>query len=322
MNITHKNSLKSDIILHHYPQSPVAEKVRVVLGIKNLEWRSVNIPRLPPKPNLVELTGGYRLTPVMQIGADMYCDSPCIIRAIDQLYPTARFIGDAYKGLVWGMGRWSDSILFKSSIAVVLGDAGLDLPDDFANDRIPLYFGNTTTIHDLIRDLTHNRMQLASQLHWVENQLTYGNPYLNGAYPGLMDDLCYYPVWFLRGRLSDAETYLNEFPKIVDWENRIQKIGHGEYTDMQSLSALDVARKASPIKTKSDLMSLKKLGLNTGDPVSLYSESPEAHVATGTLGHIDENTISIHRQSERCGLVAVHFPLFSYRLIKHKKSKI
>ena len=28
-----------------------------------------------PKPNLTALTGGYRKTPVLQIGADIYCNS-------------------------------------------------------------------------------------------------------------------------------------------------------------------------------------------------------------------------------------------------------
>lgn len=72
----------SEIIFHAYPQSPVAEKVRVAFGIKGLAWRSVEIPRLPPKPMLTALTGGYRRTPVMQIGADIYCDSQCIIREL------------------------------------------------------------------------------------------------------------------------------------------------------------------------------------------------------------------------------------------------
>ena len=73
----------TELILHHYPQSPVSEKVRVVLGLKGLSWRSVEIPRLPPKPDLMPLTGGYRMTPVMQLGADVYCDSQCIIREIE-----------------------------------------------------------------------------------------------------------------------------------------------------------------------------------------------------------------------------------------------
>lgn len=81
----------SEIILHNYPQSPVAEKARVAFGIKGLSWRNVEIPRLPPKPFLTALTGGYRRTPVVQIGADIYCDSQCIIRELDRRYPSPGF---------------------------------------------------------------------------------------------------------------------------------------------------------------------------------------------------------------------------------------
>jgi hypothetical protein len=52
-----------DIIFHSYSQSPVAEKVRVGFGIKQLKWYSVEIPRLPPKPMLTKLTGGVSSNP-------------------------------------------------------------------------------------------------------------------------------------------------------------------------------------------------------------------------------------------------------------------
>ena len=45
-----------DIILHHYPRSPYAEKVRVALGLKGLAYHSVLIPPWMPKPDLVKLT--------------------------------------------------------------------------------------------------------------------------------------------------------------------------------------------------------------------------------------------------------------------------
>ncbi len=89
----------SEVILHHYPQSPVSEKVRVVLGIKGLTWASVEIPRLPPKPDLMPLTGGFRLTPVMQIGADVYCDSQSIIRALERRFPNPTLFAGGNKGL-------------------------------------------------------------------------------------------------------------------------------------------------------------------------------------------------------------------------------
>ena len=62
------------ILLHQYDSSPFSEKVRVCLGIKRLAWGAVEQPVIMPKPELVPLTGGYRRIPVMQIGADVYCE--------------------------------------------------------------------------------------------------------------------------------------------------------------------------------------------------------------------------------------------------------
>ena len=117
-----------EVILHHYPQSPVSEKVRVVLGIKGLDWRSVIIPRLPPKPELVPLTGGYRLTPVMQVGADIYCDSQCIIGELERRYPEPSLFPGGAAGMAWGVSRWTDGPLFTTTIALVFADAGDAIP--------------------------------------------------------------------------------------------------------------------------------------------------------------------------------------------------
>jgi len=111
----------NDVILHNYPQSPVAEKVRVAFGIKGINWRNVEIPRLPPKPMLTPLTGGYRRTPVMQIGADIYCDSQCIIRELERRFPSPSFMPTTDAGLLWCLSRWTDGALFELAVKIVLG---------------------------------------------------------------------------------------------------------------------------------------------------------------------------------------------------------
>ena len=80
----------TDMILHHYETSPYAEKVRLGLGLKGLAWASVEIPVIMPKPDLTALTGGYRKTPVLQIGADLYCDSQLIMRELERRHPSPR----------------------------------------------------------------------------------------------------------------------------------------------------------------------------------------------------------------------------------------
>jgi len=130
----------NDIILHHYPQSPVSEKVRVALGIKGLAWRSVEIPRVPPKPDVMPLTGGYRRTPIVQIGADIYCDSQCILRELERRHPEPTFYPGGAEGLPWGIGRWTDG-LFDVAVRLSLGANADQLPEAFAKDRVRLFLG-------------------------------------------------------------------------------------------------------------------------------------------------------------------------------------
>ena len=131
----------ADIILHHYPQSPVSEKVRVTLGMKKAVWRSVEIPRLPPKPDLMPLTGGYRRTPVLQVGADIYCDSQCIIRELERRVPNPTLYPNGAAGLPWALSRWTDGALFTMVVSVVMGAQAGELPEAFAADRGRLYLG-------------------------------------------------------------------------------------------------------------------------------------------------------------------------------------
>jgi glutathione S-transferase len=65
---------ESALILHQYDISPFSEKVRVVLGIKKLAWYACSQPLILPKPEVFALTGGYRRIPVLQLGANIYCD--------------------------------------------------------------------------------------------------------------------------------------------------------------------------------------------------------------------------------------------------------
>jgi glutathione S-transferase len=77
----------AEVVLHHYPLSPFSEKIRRVLAYKEIPWRAVEQPIMAPKPDLTPLTGGYRRIPVLQIGADIYCDTALMVRVLERLYP-------------------------------------------------------------------------------------------------------------------------------------------------------------------------------------------------------------------------------------------
>ena len=88
------------LILHHYASSPFAEKARLALGLKGLAWGSVEVAAQPPRPLLDALTGGYRRIPVLQVGADIYCDTNIILPAMERLNPESTLYPDAPPALV------------------------------------------------------------------------------------------------------------------------------------------------------------------------------------------------------------------------------
>jgi glutathione S-transferase len=301
-----------DILLHHYPQSPVSEKVRVVLGMKGLDWGSVEIPRLPPKPDLMPLTGGYRLTPVMQIGADVYCDSQCIIREIECRHPEPTlFPGNAH-GLAWGVSRWTDGPFFKALIGVVLADSADAAPPGFLADRGPLYFGAGFDIAGLKDTMAGALVQLRAQFGWIDARLADGRDFMLGARPGLPDAQCYYLVWFLRGRYSGAEAFLAGFRHLAAWEERIAAMGHGRPVEVGPGEALDIAREAAPA-TPERADPGDPQGLAPGDTVAVAPEGVDGVPAVeGKIIALGPDEIAILRTDGRVGEVAVHFPRVGY----------
>lgn len=302
-----------DVILHHYWQSPVAEKVRKVLGIKGLDWYSVEIPRIPPKPELMPLTGGYRRTPVMQIGADIYCDSECIIRELQHRYPEPTLYPGGADGMVWGISQWTSQTLFADAVAVVLGHQVDSLPADFAADRIRLYFGPDATPHAIASELTQRLAQIRAQLGWMDQRLL-GRDYMLGDTPGLPDALAWYLVWFIRGRYSEGQTFLKEFAGIQAWEKRVDAIGVGQHQALSAQQALMIAQEATtttPVKSDS----LDPQGLTPGLTVDIVPIGDGSDpLVRGEVISVDRETISIGRHDSLVNDVVVHFPRVGYSI--------
>lgn len=304
----------NEIILHNYPQSPVAEKARVALGIKGLSWRSVEIPRLPPKPMLAKLTGGYRRTPVMQIGADIYCDTQCILRELERRHPSPTFFPGQDAGLMWCLSRWTDGGLFDLTVKVVLGSAGDALPADFAEDRGRLYLGQDWAegLKAANANLPHLVAQIRAPLSWLDNQVSDGRKYLLGSDPAAIDAQMYYIVWFLRGRWDQGPVFLSQFAHLTEWETRVRALGHGQMTDMSPQDAITRAAECAPSAGR-DIATSDPQGLSAGMAVVISPDvdGGEQPVA-GTIRSADHETIVIDRTEPDVGDVCVHFPRAGY----------
>lgn len=306
----------AEIILHNYPQSPVAEKVRVALGIKDLDWRDVEIPRLPPKPMLTALTGGYRRTPVMQIGADIYCDSQCILRELERRVPDPTYLPTADAGLMWCLSRWTDGVLFDLGVKLVLGSAGDALPKDFAEDRGRLYLGEKWAegLKTANAELPHLVAQMRAPLSWLDDQLADGRDFLLGPTPGAIDAQMYHVIWFIRGRWDGGPAMLSEFSNLVRWEDNVRAIGHGTSRAMSAEEAITRAR---------DNVTISNTGVAPHDPQGLevgmsVSIGPDVdggeQPVSGSLRYANADTVGIDRTADDVGSVCVHFPRSGYRI--------
>lgn len=305
-----------ELIFHAYPQSPVAEKVRVVFGIKGLDWRSVEIPRLPPKPMLTALTGGYRRTPVLQIGADIYCDSQCIIRELERRFPSPTIMPTAEHGLMWCLSRWTDGPLFDQTVRHVLGAAGDGLDKDFAADRGRLYLGEdwAAGLKQANADLPHLVSQMRAPLSWLNAQLSDGRAFLLGDQPAAIDAQFYYVVWFLRGRWSGGPSFLSEFEQLLRWEDNIRAIGHGTSSIMDAGDAISRAHGAVSI-APTGVAAHEPQGLSVGQSVTIRPDvNGGEQPVVGTIRYADAQTVVIERSADDVGTVCVHFPRAGYRI--------
>jgi glutathione S-transferase len=291
----------AEIILHHYERSPFAEKVRLVLGAKGISWRSVIIPRWMPKPDLMPLTGGYRKTPVMQIGGDIYCDTRIILQEIERRFPEPRLHGAGGGELI---AAWADSVLFTNAVGVVFGTYADQFPAELKADRVKF----TSGLFDADRMKARQpaiRAQLRAHLRWIERAFADGRTYLTGIAPDIADFALYHPLWFLRGNIKEPDL-LEGCTATKAWHDRMGQFGHGAFAPLDAKEALAIAHDASPAPVSA--RSRDPTGLGHGEKVVVAANDYGCDPVAGELLSIDEDAIILRRQEPAVGVVHLHFP--------------
>lgn len=298
------------LILHHHDPSPFAEKIRVAFGIKGLAWRSVLIPMIMPKPDLTALTGGYRGTPVLQIGADIYCDSRLIIEVLEVLFPAPPLLKSGPLAN-FGLQHWSDETLFPSGAALAMHENRAQMPDALIADR-EAYFTDLD-FAAFARDARHFHAQFSAHAALIERQLDDGRAFLFGDAPEWADINAYFPVWMANGHFPSSRRYLEPLKRLTAWRERMAAFGHGARTEIAAASAIDIARQASPLAVAAPADGSDESGFAAGDENAVW---PIAHPDTtveGCLIAISPGRITIAREDARAGAVHVHFPRIGYR---------
>ena len=300
----------AEIILHHFDSSPFAEKVRLVFGLKGLEWRSVEIPMVMPKPALTALTGGYRKTPVLQIGADIYCDTQCIASELERRFPLPTLFPEHSEALAMAFSQWSDNAFFQPGAGLSMGTNGA-LPEDILQDRREFF--NFLDFATLEQQLPHLYSQFRAHLQLVDGLLDDGRSFVLGTAPGWMDILAYFPVWMGRANIARTPELLRTLPALTDWEQRMQGIGHGSKLALTADDALTIARDSqSEIEPLISADAWPSLAENAS--VVVTPQDYGAVPVQGTLLRLTHGEVAIRREDKLVGEVVVHFPRVGYQV--------
>jgi glutathione S-transferase len=298
----------AEIILHHFDSSPFAEKVRLALGFKDLDWHSVEIPMVMPKPTLTALTGGYRKTPVMQVGADIYCDTQRIAVELERRFPLPTLFPGHSEALAMALSQWSDNAFFQPGAGLSMG-TNPELPEDILRDRRAFF--NFLDFSTLEQQLPHLYSQFCAHLHMVERMLEDDRTYLLGDQPGWVDILAYFPLWMCRGNLSNAEQLLQGLSALQAWEQRVKSGGHGRCSPLSTEDALAQARNSSPAAVQEVANDAwPRLAANAS--VSVTPQDYGAVPVAGSLVRLTHSEIAIRREDPLVGEVVVHFPRQGY----------
>lgn len=291
-------------ILHHYPTSPFAELVRMALGLKGLAWQSVTIPRIAPKPDLAVLTGGYILTPVLQIGADIYCDTAAILAALEGFAPTPSYYPAPLGALHVMIANWAAGPQFRAHVGAALGpmpESALDAA--FVADR-KARFGLD------VGQLGKAAPQLAAQTRvaalWLSQTLADGRAFIGGEAPGHGDLALAANIWFVRSvsfAKANAEA-LTGLPHVADWFARMTALGHGRPSEISAGDAIDIARAATPGAVSGGI----EAPFSHGQTVRIQTEGSGDAPVEGALLKADSTGITLSRTDPGTGVVHVHFP--------------
>lgn len=301
----------SELILHHYPTSPFAEKARLMLGYKGLAWRSVTIPRWMPKPDLMPLTGGYRRTPVMQAGADVFCDTACIARELERREPRRPLFPAQLRGQAAIIGAWADSALFFDVVGVVFGTHGAGVPAELREDRRRFSDG-AIDIERYAADQPHLRARLRAHLFRLEHAMDSGHAFLLDDQPCYADFCAWGPVWMLIRRVPELEP-LRDMPRLQAWAARMEAIGHGAPAEMSSGEALEVARAATPA-VPVVAHPVDDPGLGLGSLITVAADDYGRDPVRGRVVALTAQRVVIRRDDPAIGEVHVHFPRAGFRL--------
>jgi glutathione S-transferase len=278
-----------------------------------MRWRSVTVPVILPKPDVVALTGGYRRTPFMQIGADVWCDSALMCKVIDRMSPEPPLYPAATRGLDEVVAQWADTALFWTAVPFTMQPAGVaHVFPGASRDTLKAFAADRAAMNPSMRRAPIPDAGAALDAHVGRLEAMLGNagPFLLGPAACIADFAAAQSIWFMR-LAPPIAARLDAYPQVRAWFDRVAAFGHGESERLSSDAAIAIAAAAGG---HAPAAVAPTQGFAAGDQVTVVPADYAHDEVAGTLVGLDGTESVLERRDPRAGLVHVHFPRIGFHI--------
>ncbi len=280
--------------------------------------------QLPPEPGEVvgrhgvvrsgEWLNGYRRTPVLQIGADVFCDTNIILPTLERLYPEPALYPAGFGALSQALSFNWERTVWIPVIGVLVHFLG-DLPADFIKDRKDGYLYIDISKDAMEPEFDLNLQRVCAQLAWLKEGLADGRKFLFGEAPSALDLGYYHPISLIRknGPPTDVDRILGLAP-IIPWYERMTGLGHGKPSELSAEAALGIAKDATPAPVSHIVSAADPSGLREGAAVTVTPDDNAKVPVAGTLVAADAKEVILHRNDPQAGDIHLHFPRAGFQM--------
>jgi glutathione S-transferase len=300
-----------ELILHHYPMSPFAQKIRSMLGYAQTPWLSAITREIPPRPVLAALAGGYRKIPVAQIGADIFCDTRIIAAEIAALSHKPEL---ALENCSQAIQDYVHTVDLEVFFACVLAGGSKKLNKKVLKSMSLLDIGRL--LFDRINMGRKASVKIVSPRqarprvieHLIDLEARIVDDFIFGATPCHADFSVYHGLWFIRD--LGERRMINDFPKTIAWMDRMKAFGDGSFQPIAPQQTLIIARESTARPIAPEHQQDPRIGKAVSIAPADYGQAP----TQGKLAGATPTRWIITRQDKKAGELNVHFPKQGYVL--------
>lgn len=263
------------------------------------------------------MTGGYRKTPILQVGAEFYCDTLRILQAVEKLGTSGTLYPKSQEGLAKAFGWWIEKGSFFNAVCLAIGNMP-GLPQELIEERRPLF--RVDLDPKALRPKRPLYLQrVNAHLEWLAEVLADGRKFILGKDPSAADLSAYHPIWFARQNGGNEVNELIAFASVIDpWYKRVASIGHGKFFEMTADQAIDAAKINEPNEPNQWSSEGDDVGLRRGDWVSVTPDD-YGNPVYGNILVWTADEIVIRHEDRSVGRVNLHFPRVGFDVTRAER---